>query len=54
MGWYKRLTIEQKINLKDCCKMITGMTWHEMSVLFSYTERINILYNKLKMEGFKV
>ena len=33
MEWYKSLNIEQKINLKDCCSLIVGMVWKEMSLL---------------------
>ena len=54
LAWYKSLTIEQKINLKDCAKLIVGMTWEDMGKLFSFTERINILHNKLQLEGFTV
>ena len=54
MEWYKSLTIEQKINLKDCAGLIVGMTWEDMGKLFSFTERINILHNKLQLEGFDV
>lgn len=54
MNWYKALTVEQKINLKDCCSLIVGMTWNEMGLLFSFKERINILHRKLEVEGFQV
>mgnify|MGYP001187781426 CR=1 FL=1 len=54
MAWYRSLTIEQKINLKDCAKLIVGMTWEDMGKLFSFSDRINILHNKLQLEGFDV
>lgn len=54
MNWYKALAVEQKINLKDCCSLIVGMTWNEMGLFFSFRERIEMLYSKLKLEGFEV
>ena len=54
MEWYKSLNIEQKINLKDCCNLIVGITWKEMSLFFSFRERVEVLYSKLKLEGFEV
>jgi hypothetical protein len=54
MNWYKSLTVEQKINLKECCSLIVRMTWNEMGLFFSFQERINILYHKLDVEGFQV
>ena len=54
MIWYKKLTINQKINLKDCCEELTGITWDDMGKLFNFRERINILYDKLRLEGFDI
>ena len=54
MEWYKTLDINQKINLKDCCKMICGMTYSQLRLLFSMSEIIDLLHNKLKLEGFDV
>lgn len=54
MEWYKSLTIEQKINLKDCCALITGMTWEELSILFSFREKIRLIHKKLQLEEFEV
>ena len=54
MDWYKTLDINQKINLKECSKMICGMTYNQLRLLFSMPEIIELLHNKLKVEGFEV
>ena len=54
MEWYKTLSIHQKINLKDCCKMICGMTYERLRLLFSMKEIIHMLHIKLRNEGFEV
>jgi hypothetical protein len=52
--WYKKLSIEQKMGLKECTHLITGIKWEDFTIIFSPRERIEILYNKLKIEGFYV
>ena len=54
MEWYKTLNIDQKVNLKELCPEILGVGFQELNPLFSFTERIEMLYNKLKFEGFEV
>ena len=54
MEWYKTLDINQRINLKDCSEMLCGMPYNQLRVLFSMSEIIEILHNKLKIEGFDV
>lgn len=54
MKWYKTLSINQRINLKGCSPLITGATFEQLGVLFSFNERIEIIHNKLIMEGFHV
>lgn len=52
--WYKKLSIEQKFGLKECAVLLTGMKWEDYTNLFSPRQRIEILYNKLKLEGVNV
>jgi len=52
MEWYKNLDINQKINLKDCTLLLCGVEWEALSLLFNFRERVEIVYNKLKIEGF--
>jgi hypothetical protein len=54
MDWYKTLSIHQKINAKNCFELATGIEFSALSLLFSYKERIDMLYNKLLIEGFNV
>jgi hypothetical protein len=51
MNWYKQLSINQKIFIKENCKKITGLSFSDLGFLFSYKERIDIIYNKLILEG---
>ena len=52
--WYKKLTLEQKLGLKECAVLLTGMKWEDYTILFTPRQRIEILYDKLKLEGFDV
>lgn len=54
LSWYKSLTLNQKLALKELSVSICGMKWEDFTILFSPRERIDILYQKLKMEGFSV
>lgn len=48
--WYKSLTINQKILVKEITILLTGMEWKDFIIIFSPRERLNIVYNKLKKE----
>ena len=54
LNWYKSLSIHQRINLKEVCSLLTGCTWEFLSYFLNMKEKIEVLYNKLKMEGFEV
>tara|TARA_R110000796_G_scaffold33305_3_gene86560 strand:- start:735 stop:902 length:168 start_codon:yes stop_codon:yes gene_type:complete len=54
MDWYKNLSINQKINLKSCFKLICGASWIELSSIFSMKDKIELIRNKLEIEGFDV
>ncbi len=54
MEWYKTLTIEQRINLKELCESICGITFVMLVRLFGLRDAIEIIYNKLKLEGFNI
>jgi len=51
MEFYKSLSIHQRISLKECSSLIVGVTFNELRMLFSTREVIEILVNKLKIEG---
>lgn len=54
MNWYKTLSIEQKINLKDLSQTICGIPFNSLISLFGFKQTINLLHQKLQMEGFQV
>ena len=54
ISWYKGLKVNQRINIKELCPLIIGTTWDSLSFLFTMEEKIEIIYQKLKMEGFDV
>lgn len=44
-----------RINAKLCFKLACGVSYEDMGKLgFSFSDRMEILHNKLKMEGFDV
>ena len=51
LQWYKSLSLEQKFGLKEASAIICGIKWEDFTLLFSGSERIEILYNKLILEG---
>lgn len=51
LQWYKSLSLEQKFGLKEASAIICGIKWEDFTVLFRGSERIEILYNKLILEG---
>ena len=54
ISWYKSLSINQKIALKEISELICGMKWEDFNSLFSPRERLAILHNKLRLEGLDV
>lgn len=54
VSWYRSLSMEQKFALKEISELICGMKWEHFTLLFSPRERLQILHNKLQMEGFAV
>lgn len=54
MEWYKTLTIHQKINAKECFELLTGISFGSLAFLFTLPERMDIMLNKLRIEGFEV
>ena len=54
VSWYKSLSLNQKMALKEVSELICGIKWEDFNILFSPRERFEILHNKLMMEGFDV
>jgi hypothetical protein len=54
MKWYLTLDIHSKINAKECFEFCCGVKFSDLSYLFSFEERINILHSKLKLDGFDI
>jgi len=54
MNWYKSLTINAKINVKEEFLLLCGISWDFMADMFPFKERIKLFYDKLKIEGFDI
>jgi hypothetical protein len=54
MKWYRSLSREQKLNIRECFEMAIGQSLNSMMRLFTFSECMDILYQKLKLEGFSV
>lgn len=50
MKWYRNLSINQKINVKSCFELACGIKFESLGFMFSFSERIEMLYKKLLME----
>jgi len=51
MDWYSKLSIDQKINVKDLFMILCGVEWGEFGFILPFPERIEIIYNKLLKVG---
>lgn len=49
--WFKSLNVNTRINMKEIFILLTGMNFSDLNFLFSYKEKIDIMYNKLILEG---
>ncbi len=54
MKWYQNLSINQKINAKSVFALACGVSFESLDFMFSLTERIEMLYNKLVSENIIV
>ena len=54
MEWYKTLNIQTRINAKECFKLLCGVEFDKIGILLSFRQRIDLMYEKLKLEGFNV
>lgn len=52
--WYKKLSLDQKMGLKECAHLLCGMKWEQFTIFFSPRQRLHILHQKLKLEGFAI
>jgi hypothetical protein len=52
MDWYKTLTIQQKINLKDLCELICGIKYTYLIKIFGMKETIQLIHKKMILEGY--
>ena len=48
ISWYKSLSLNQKMALKEVSELICGIKWEDFNILFSPRERFEILHNKFK------
>jgi hypothetical protein len=54
MHWYQKLTIQQRINLKDLSELICGVKYDLLVKIFGMKETIELLHQKIKLEGFDI
>ena len=51
MEWYKSLDINSRINAKSCFELVTGLKFEDLSFLFSFKERVDMMHTKLLQEN---
>jgi hypothetical protein len=51
LDWYKSLPINTRITMKSMIDLITGFSYEYLILLFGLRETIQLVYDKLKMEG---
>jgi hypothetical protein len=54
MNWYKTLDIHTRINAKDCFKLLCGADWQLIGRILDMRTRLDLMYEKLKREGFDI
>ena len=50
--WYKSLSLNERINIKAGFVLFCNVEWNDLSFIFSFKERTEILYNKIKKEFY--
>ena len=53
-SFYKSLSIERRIAIKEITVLITGFEWSFLCSIFGLKDCIRIVYTKLKMMGFAI
>lgn len=51
LDWYKSLPVNTRITMKSMINLITGVSYEYLILLFGLRETIQLVYDKLKMEG---
>ena len=51
MKWYKQLSKQQKLNIREVFELTCGMSLNIALMLFSFSECMDLLHQKLQMEG---
>lgn len=51
LNWYKSLPVNTRITMKSMIDLITGFSYEYLILLFGLRETIQLVYDKLKMEG---
>ena len=54
LKWYKSLDLHQRIGLKEVFIDLCGVEWSKLAFIIPLRMRIEVLHNKLKLEGFDV
>jgi len=49
----KWLDIHTQITVKTIFGMLTGIKFEQLAFMFAFKKRMDIMYNKLKMEGYE-
>jgi len=52
--WYKALSVNQKINIKECFVLLCGQEWADMIKILGLRKMIKLTFDKLELEGFDV
>ena len=54
MEWYKKLSRQQKANIRECFEITCGISLNNALKFFTFSECMDIFYNKFKREGFAI
>jgi len=50
--WFKSLDVNTRINAKSIFVLLTGVCFEDLNCLFTYTEKIEIMHQKLIIEEY--
>lgn len=54
MNWYKSLDRKAKVHIRWAFEAACGISLNDALTLFTFSECMDLLYDKLKIEGFKI
>jgi hypothetical protein len=51
LDWFRSLSIHKRITIKEIAILLFGVSWSDLAKILTYSERVEMVYRKMKCEG---